>query len=151
MTAPSSPSFSQRAVDVVFRSVVATLPLELRTALTSSGLDDPGIFLAYLRTAEDELRALCLGISARSTITPTFTTHPSFSPSLVPSTVPIDSSLLSPGPGCGFVDLCRSLRGNRRQVVRLLLTVQWSAHGTVNLVISVRFREGLARRREEGF
>ena len=89
---------SERAVDVVFRSVVATLLLELRTALTSSGLDDPGILLAYPRIAEDELRAQGLGIGARSSISSTITTHPSFSPSLVPSTIPIITSVSSPSP-----------------------------------------------------
>ena len=82
MTTPTSPGFSQRAMDVVFASLVSQLQPELREALISSGLDDPGLLRAYPRTPVEDLRALGLGIEMATSTT----SSPSFPPS-VPSSL----------------------------------------------------------------
>ena len=57
MSTPTGPTTSsQRAMDVVFASLVSQLQPELREALISSGLDDPGLLRAYPRTPVEDLR-----------------------------------------------------------------------------------------------
>ena len=48
---------SQRAMHVVFRCVVTTLPQELRNAITSNGLDDLGLLFVFPRSTDEELHA----------------------------------------------------------------------------------------------
>ena len=63
---PTSPGSSQRAMDVVFASLVSQLQPELREALISSGLDDPGLLRAYPRSPVEDLRAMGLGMAMGS-------------------------------------------------------------------------------------
>ena len=77
-------------MDVVFASLVSQLQPELREALISSGLDDPGLLRAYPRTPVEDLRALGLGIGMATSTT----SSPSFPPSFPSSmyhgvTVPV--------------------------------------------------------------
>ena len=74
--------FSQRAMDVVFASLVSQLQPELREALISSGLDDPGLLRAYPRSTVEDLRAMGLGM----TMATSSSSYPSF-PSSVSSTI----------------------------------------------------------------
>ena len=65
---------------MVFASLVSQLQPELREALISSGLDDPGLLRAYPRSPVEDLRDMGLGIPiALST-----SSFPSF-PSSIPS------------------------------------------------------------------
>ena len=82
MTTPTLPGTSQRAMDVVFASLVSQLHPKLREALISSGLDDPGLLRAYPRTPVEDLRAMGLGIEMATSTT----SSPSFPPS-VPSSI----------------------------------------------------------------
>ena len=73
MSTPTGPtSFSQRAMDVVFASLISQLQPELREALISSGLDDPGLLRAYPRTPVEDLRAQGLGIGLATSFPPSF-------------------------------------------------------------------------------
>ena len=84
MTTPTLPGTSQRAMEVVFASIVSQLHPELREALISSGLDDPGLLRAYPRSSVEDLRAMGLGIPiALST-----SSSPSIPPSFPSSSIP---------------------------------------------------------------
>ena len=67
---------------MVFASLVSQLQPELREALISSGLDDPGLLRAYPRSPVEDLRAMGLGIDMATSTT----SSPSFPPS-VPSSI----------------------------------------------------------------
>ena len=53
---------SQRAIDVVFRSVLNTLPKQLVSALNRMGLSDPGVLLHYTRSSQEDLARKGLGM-----------------------------------------------------------------------------------------
>ena len=67
-------------MDVVFASIISQLQPELREALITSGLDDPGLLRAYPRTPVKDLRAQGLGVGM-ATSTTTSPTFPPFFPS----------------------------------------------------------------------
>ena len=101
MTTPTSPGSSQRAMDVVFASLVSQLQPKLREALVSSGLDDPGLLRAYPRSPVEDLRAMGLGMAV-VTSTSSSSFPPSVSSSLysgVEGTVSRPSTILSQGQG----------------------------------------------------
>ena len=88
---------SQRPMDVVFKSVVNTLPSELRLALQSAGLADPGVLLHYPRTSADVLKSKGLGL--HSMVTPSQSSVSScLSFPLAPSTTLSSSVSPSPAP-----------------------------------------------------
>ena len=69
---------------MVSASLVSQLQPELREALISSGLDDPGLLRAYPRSPVGDLRAMGLGIPmAMST-----SSSPSFPPSIPSFSIP---------------------------------------------------------------
>ena len=57
---------------MVFTSVIEQLPSELKMALKSFGLDDPGLLLMYPRYTIVDLHAQGLGIGFSSSIPPSF-------------------------------------------------------------------------------
>ena len=67
---------------MVFASLVSQLQPELREALISSGLDDPGLLRAYPRSPVEDLRAMGLGMAMA-----TSTTSSPFFPPPVPSSI----------------------------------------------------------------
>ena len=71
-------------MDVVFASIISQLQPELREALISSGLDDPGLLRAYPRTPVEDLRAQGLGIGMATSTTTSPTFPPSFPSSMYP-------------------------------------------------------------------
>ena len=80
---------------MVFASIVSQLHLELREALISSGLDDPGLLRAYPWSSVEDLRAMGLGIPIAFSTSSSPSIPPSFPSSSIPQgqhTVPVIST-----------------------------------------------------------
>ena len=105
---------------MVFASLVSQLQPELREALISSGLDDPGLLRAYPRSPVEDLRAMGLGMPmAMST-----SSSPSFPPSFPSSFIPQRQSSVGTVPEIRTTATLRPRGRERRRIMKKGSTLQ---------------------------
>ena len=102
------------------RVLVSQLQPELREALISSGLDDPGLLRAYPRSPVEDLRAMGLGIPmALST-----SSSPSFPPSFPSSFIPQRQGSVGTVPVIRTTATLRPRGPERRRIMKKGSTLQ---------------------------